>query len=121
MTENTRMPIKPVHIKLQGATNFRDLGGYTGDSGRAVRHGRLFRSDHLGALTADDLAVLDEALGPALRVCDFRGVHERQAAACVIRHATVHSLPIEPSIVQKLTSLGDRRGTSGTSGLCHAK
>lgn len=105
LAENAGMPIQPADIKLQGATNFRDLGGYTNESGRVVRHGRLFRSDHLGALTADDLAALDTALGPALRVCDLRGVQERQAAACVVRHATVHSLPIEPSVVQKLTSL----------------
>lgn len=99
------MPTKPANIQLQGATNFRDLGGYTNAAGRRVRHGRLFRSDHLGALTADDLAVLARALGPALRVFDFRGVQERQTAACAVPHATVHSLPIEPSIVQKLGSL----------------
>ncbi|MFT4193341.1 tyrosine-protein phosphatase, partial [Ottowia sp.] len=34
-------------LRLAGASNFRDLGGYTGADGRAVRWRRLFRSDHL--------------------------------------------------------------------------
>ena len=43
---------------LQGASNFRDLGGYATASGQRVRSGRVFRSDHLAGLTADDLAQL---------------------------------------------------------------
>jgi protein-tyrosine phosphatase len=63
----------------------------------------LFRSDHLGALDADDARRI-QALG-ITRVLDFRGVRERAAAACRLAGATVHSLPIEPTIVQVLNDL----------------
>ena len=92
-------------LQLSGATNFRDLGGYAGDAGRRVRHYRLLRSDHLANLQAHDLSLLAERLGHRLRVLDLRGAAERETAACVIPTATVHSLPIEPTIVQKLTDL----------------
>ncbi len=49
-------------IALEGATNFRDLGGYEAVDGRRVRWHRLFRSDELHALTPSDLGTL-EALG----------------------------------------------------------
>lgn len=41
------------HIPLEGATNFRDFGGYETPQG-AVRTGRLFRSDRLSELTPAD-------------------------------------------------------------------
>src|ERR1035441_6801299 len=37
-------------VPLEGAFNFRDLGGYAGAGGRATRWGRLFRSDTLHEL-----------------------------------------------------------------------
>ena len=93
------------HIALDGTSNFRDLGGYTGQDGRAVRWRRLFRSDHLAALSADDQALL---LGLGLaRVCDFRGVTERSELACALPGAQVHSLAIEPAVVQGMKSLMD--------------
>ncbi len=84
-------------LHLHGATNFRDLGGYQGHGGRLVRWRRLFRSDHLAALTARDKEVLAH-LGLS-RVFDLRGVTERQAAVCALPGATVFSLPIEPTVV----------------------
>lgn len=90
-------------LALAGATNFRDLGGYAGHGGRPLRWRRLFRSDHLGALTEQDLQVLGEL--QVLRVCDFRGASERMSAACLIAGAQVHSLPIEPTVVQRLSSM----------------
>ncbi len=63
----------------------------------------LFRSDHLGALNEDDARQIG-ALG-ITRVLDFRGVEERTAAVCRLPGVTVHSLPIEPTIVQKLNEL----------------
>jgi protein-tyrosine phosphatase len=90
-------------FRLSGAPNFRDLGHYQGAAGLAVRAGRLFRADHLGELTTEDAARI-AALG-LRRVVDFRGVDERVAVPCVLEAVTVHSLPIEPTIVQKLTGL----------------
>jgi protein tyrosine/serine phosphatase len=61
-------------LPLVGAYNFRDLGGYVTVDGRTTRWGRLFRSDTLHELTADDLAVL-RSVGLA-SVIDLRTGHE---------------------------------------------
>lgn len=90
-------------LSLSGATNFRDLGGYRAADGRTVRWRRLFRSNHLGRLTAEDIAVLD-ALG-LHAVCDLRGRTERERAACVLQGPAVHSLPIEPAIIGRLQAM----------------
>ena len=92
-------------LQLSGATNFRDLGGYVGHGGRAVHWRKLFRSDHLADLTPEDLLTIDR-LGVA-RVFDFRGKTERLAQACAIPGAVVHSLAIEPTVVQGLKALID--------------
>lgn len=90
-------------MNISSAANFRHVGGYAGHGGRRVVERRIFRSDHLAALTADDARRM-AALG-LRRILDFRGVAERAAAPCALRDVTVHSLPIEPTIVQKLTGL----------------
>jgi protein-tyrosine phosphatase len=51
----------PVVVRLHGATNFRDLGGYT-TTGGAVRGGEVYRSGRLAGLTDADIAAL-EGLG----------------------------------------------------------
>lgn len=81
-------------MQLAGSSNFRPVGPL-----KPV----LYRSDHLGALDADDARQI-LALGIS-RVLDFRGVDERTSAACALPGVTVHSLPIEPTIVQVLASL----------------
>jgi protein-tyrosine phosphatase len=93
----------PDRLFLAGASNFRHLGGYAGHGGRRVVERRIFRSDHLGALTREDLQQL-RALG-VRRVLDLRGVAERSTAPCVLEDVPVHSLSIEPTIVQKLSAL----------------
>lgn len=45
-------------VGLEGAPNFRDLGGYRTGDGRQVRWRRLFRAGSLAELTAADLAVV---------------------------------------------------------------
>ena len=95
-------------MRLEGAPNFRDLAGqpaYQGLHGRRLRTGRVFRSDHLGQLLPADLQQVQDRLGSAVRVLDLRGGREREAAPCAIPGAIVHSLAIEPTIVQKLTDL----------------
>jgi protein-tyrosine phosphatase len=81
-------------MRLPGAANFRPVSSL-----KPV----LFRSDHLGALDEQDAARI-RALG-ITRVLDFRGVEERSAAVCRLPEVTVHSLPIEPTILQKLQEL----------------
>ena len=89
--------------RLQGATNFRDLGGYAGTGGRALQWRRLFRSDHLASLTAADRARL-AALGPATAF-DFRGDAERAATPYELPGLTQRSLAIEPTVVQRMQDL----------------
>ncbi|MCA9850099.1 MAG: tyrosine-protein phosphatase [Dehalococcoidia bacterium] len=86
------------HIPLAGATNFRDLGGYRAADGRTVRWRRVFRSDALHDLTADDFAVLrDLGVGD---VFDLRTAHELDTWGIGIltehglRH---HHVPFNPS------------------------
>jgi len=62
-------------VPLEGAVNFRDLGGYPVGDGRRTRWGRLFRSDSLAALTEEDLARV--AALDLYGVVDFRVPHER--------------------------------------------
>jgi protein-tyrosine phosphatase len=97
------MPTPTRSLDLTGAFNFRDLGGYVGQGGRTVRWRRLFRSDHLAALTPDDLATVSR-LGLA-RALDFRGQAERAAVQCVLPGVVSYSLPIEPMVVQRMKEL----------------
>jgi protein-tyrosine phosphatase len=91
------------HLRLQGASNFRDLGGYTGEGGRRIRWRRLFRSDHLGGLTAGDHEQL-RAFGLA-HAFDFRGVDEQAAAPYAIDGVRRHSLSIEPTVSQRMQDI----------------
>ncbi len=88
---------------LQGASNFRDLGGYAGADGRRVRYGRVFRSDHLAQLTAADVALLQSL--PLSHSIDFRGVAEAAALPYAIPGVTQLAMAIEPTVVQRLRAL----------------
>jgi protein-tyrosine phosphatase len=63
-------------VPLEGAHNFRDLGGYTTTDGRQVRWGRVYRSDHLNGLTDSDRSAI-AAIG-LKAVVDFRLPFERE-------------------------------------------
>ena len=66
------------HVALEGAANFRDLGGYETEDGRSLKWGQLYRADALGDLSDRDLEVLSD-LGIKL-VCDFRSPAEVEKA-----------------------------------------
>jgi protein-tyrosine phosphatase len=88
------------HFNLAGASNFRDLGGYPAKDGRRLRWRRIFRSNHLGNLTAADIEVVR---GVGLRSAfDFRGTEERIGAVCALPEIAVYSLPVEPTVVATL-------------------
>ncbi|MCP5057618.1 MAG: tyrosine-protein phosphatase [bacterium] len=70
--------VKKRHVALEGAHNFRDLGGYATQDGRTVRWGKFYRSDALGDLTDGDVSKMGE-LGIKL-VCDFRSAEEKAEA-----------------------------------------
>lgn len=87
-------------MPVKNPSNFRDLAAHVD---APLRRGTLYRSDHLGALDEDDARAI-RALG-VRRVLDFRGVHERTAAECRLPDVKVHSLAIEPTVVQSLSKL----------------
>jgi protein-tyrosine phosphatase len=70
--------VKRRHVALEGAQNFRDIGGYATEDGRHVRWGLFYRADSLGDLTDADLDRV-HALGIKL-VCDFRSAEEKAEA-----------------------------------------
>ena len=61
---------------VEGARNFRDIGGYSTADGRSVRHGRVFRSAHLANLTNRDLDTF-AALG-IKTIIDYRPEVEKE-------------------------------------------
>src|SRR6195256_168267 len=65
-------------LPLEGANNFRDLGGYRTADGHYVRWGLVYRSGYLVNLTPKDSAYLN-TLGIRL-VCDVRADGERMRA-----------------------------------------
>jgi protein-tyrosine phosphatase len=54
------VPVNDRHVKLEGQSNFRDLGGYRTTDGRSVKWGEVFRSGELPKLTETDVARLEE-------------------------------------------------------------
>lgn len=64
-------------LRLPGAVNLRDLGGYRTADGQHLKWGMVYRSGSLGKLTDDDLIQI-EPLNIRL-VCDFRHLSEVEA------------------------------------------
>ena len=88
---------------LQGASNFRDVGGYRNADGRCVRRGQVFRSDHLAGLTPEDLARLASlGIGHSL---DFRGAAEYTATPYAIPGVQRLALTIEPTVIARMQAL----------------
>lgn len=84
-------------LALQGAANFRDLGGYASRDGGRLKWGKLYRSSKLSALTESDARYV-RRLGLTL-VCDFRQILEQQLEPSQLCKQSEHrlaSLPIMP-------------------------
>jgi protein-tyrosine phosphatase len=64
-------------LALEGATNFRDLGGYRTHAGNCLACGKIYRAGALNRLTDEDLDRL-QALGIRL-FCDLRSFPEVNA------------------------------------------
>ncbi|GGH52310.1 protein-tyrosine-phosphatase [Comamonas phosphati] len=107
-------------VNLDGASNFRDLGGYRGRDGRRLRWGRLYRSAHLAHLTPQDLVAL-QMLG-VTRSADFRGMAESQHLSYSWPQLTRHALVVEPTVVQRAQAMleaGDGLTPGKTEELMH--
>jgi protein-tyrosine phosphatase len=98
------MAMTPVPTALlQGASNFRDVGGYRNAEGRCVRRGQVFRSDHLAGLTPEDLVRLASlGIGHSL---DFRGAAESTATPYAIPGVQRLALTIEPTVIARMQAL----------------
>lgn len=82
------------HIALEGAVNFRDLGGYETTDGRRVRWRTLFRADGLSGLTQTDRGVIRQ-LGIAT-VVDLRTSAELEGGRFPVEEIPVdfHHVPL---------------------------
>ena len=63
-------------LALDGADNFRDLGGYLTADGRRVKWGVVYRSDSLADLSDEDIKFLQRL--KLEQVVDFRTEYEKQ-------------------------------------------
>ena len=100
----------PRPVSLAGASNVRDLGGWPAAGGR-VRFGCVYRAAALSGLTTEDAGEL-ATLG-VRTVCDLRGTAERAAAPTRLDRASIHSLPIEPSVGASLRDILATRDATG--------
>ena len=79
-------------IKLKGAVNFRDMGGYPAKDGKHIKWGKLYRSADLSRLKREDLTRLQQL--SISYIADFRGPNEVNAAPDAVPvNATRVSLP----------------------------
>lgn len=102
---------------LDGAANFRDIGGYpTGDPCKPVRWGTAFRADALHGLTDGDRALLTR-MG-VRQVIDFRSNEEfarfpdRLPAGVDSLHLPIR-LPIDPRLVLSGQVVADEAFVTG--------
>jgi protein-tyrosine phosphatase len=100
-------------IELEGAVNFRDLGGYATADGQRTRWRMLFRADGLSELTEADLVILRD-LG-IRTVIDLRTGHELEQSRFNVEAHPVefHHFPI----IKSLTSVEDFNRAPGFLGV----
>lgn len=65
-------------VKVEGATNFRDAGGYKTTDGHIVKWGKVYRSAEINKLTDADMQLMADR--HIYTVVDFRGTAESQKA-----------------------------------------
>ncbi len=107
------LPRPQRRIVLEGAPNFRDLGGYRINASRRIKWRCVYRSGHLASLTEDDQQALVK-LG--LRsLCDFRSKEEiqrqpnrlPQTANIQSLHLPIVNTAIEPTLAIARVMQGD--------------
>lgn len=77
------MELERRHIRLEGGSNLRDIGGYPAAGGRKVRWGQVYRSGALWRLSVADWEWIKRQRIAA--VCDLRSDGERNIAPTVWR------------------------------------
>lgn len=102
-------------VVLQGAANFRDLGGYATTDGHHVKWGKIYRSADISKLTDADLAVL-KGKGITYDV-DLRGHNESALAPDRINSGTDYILCPAGSdgLNDWMKSIAHAKGNAGDS------
>lgn len=93
-------------LNVEGASNFRDFGGFKTQDRAHVISNRLYRSAALADVTITGAATIAD-LG-IRTIIDLRGVTERLTAPCAFEGAPwvdVRSTPVEPSAAPRLREL----------------
>lgn len=98
--------MKGGELPLEGALNFRDIGGYRTRDGKTVKYGKLYRSGELTSLTEADLDYLLNTLG-VKAVCDLRNPEEVRASPQRFPAGRVNYLPLP--ILQGMATAEDGR------------
>jgi len=102
------------HVVLQGAANFRDLGGYTTSDGHHVKWGEIYRSADISKLTDADLAILKER--KVTYDVDLRGHQESAQAPDKLNPGTDYILcPAGSDNMDWIKSISKLKGNQGDS------
>lgn len=65
-------------VTLDGALNFRDIGGYKNDKGQSVKWNKIYRSDSLSSLSYKDKIKLAKL--HVIVDCDLRSSYEKNSS-----------------------------------------
>jgi len=102
------------HVVLQGAANFRDLGGYTTTDGHHVKWGEVYRSADISKLTDADMMKLKN-LNVSYDV-DLRGHQESAQAPDKLSPGTDYILcPAGSDNIDWLKTMSQLKGNQGDS------
>jgi protein-tyrosine phosphatase len=102
------------HVVLQGAANFRDLGGYTTSDGHHVKWGEIYRSADISKLTDADLAILKER--KITYDVDLRGRQESAKAPDKLNPGTDYILcPAGSDNMDWIKTISTLKGNQGDS------
>ena len=87
------------HVVLDGAFNFRDLGGYATDEGRTISWRWLFRADGIHRLAGPDLDLVRSlGLRTVVDLRTFSELHEHGSFPAQQLGVAYHHLPILESV-----------------------
>ncbi|MDR1865516.1 MAG: tyrosine-protein phosphatase [Bacteroidales bacterium] len=103
-------PVVNREVKLEGAINFRDIGGYETTASRRIALGRIYRSADISQLTDNDMAELKRR--KIYTVVDFRSEEEAaNAPDKLLPGADYLSLPSDSSANSTLHGQNHPSGT----------
>jgi len=106
MTDSDSSHLDKRRLILNGAVNFRDIGGHRANDQRLVKTGLVYRSDHLSRLDVNDHQILLELNFKT--VCDLRSPREQDRSPDLLpQNGTIclMSLPIQANFFDPATAM----------------